>query len=102
MNPPSNNEGLMNMYISWYLKQRNLLWMSVRVTVTYLVYYETLLQNETNIIAKCDSYFITKCDKSLLQNASGFLLQNASVLLQIVTVITKCDTYYKMLWYKRQ
>ena len=76
--------------------------MSVRVTVTYLVYYETLLQNETNIIAKCDSYFITKCDKSLLQNASGFLLQNASVLLQIVTVITKCDTYYKMLWYKRQ
>ena len=62
--------------------------MSVRVTVTYLVHYETLLQNETNIIAKCDSYFITKCDKSLSQNASGFLLQNASVLLQIVTVIT--------------
>ena len=50
------------------------------ITVSYLIYYD-----------------------SLLQNASGFLLQNATVLLQNVTVttncnnfITKCDSYYKM------
>ena len=35
----------------------------------------------------------------LLENASGFLLQNAIVLLQIVTVITKCNVYYKMRQY---
>ena len=68
-----------------------------------MIYYETLLQNATDIITKCYSYFITKCDISLLQNASGFLLQNATVLLQNATVITKCDdfitkcdSYYKM------
>ena len=35
----------------------------------YLVHYDTLLQNATDIIAKCDRYFITKYDKSELQNA---------------------------------
>ena len=52
------------------------------VTVSYLVHYEILLQNATEII--------TKCDKSLLQNALGILFQNATVLLQNVTVVTKC------------
>ena len=33
--------------------------------------------------------FYYKRNKSLLQNASGFLVQT-------VTVITKCDVYYKM------
>ena len=47
--------------------------------VSYLVHCDTLLQNATDIIITCKSYFITKCDKSLLQNASGFLLQNATV-----------------------
>ena len=72
------------------------------VTVSYLIHYDSLLQNTTNI-RKCDSYFITKCTRSLLQNASEFLLQNATVLLQNTTVITncnnfitKCDCYYKM------
>ena len=45
------------------------------VAVSYLVHYDTLLQNVIDII--------TKCDKDLLQNLPGFLLQNA-------TVITKC------------
>ena len=65
------------------------------VTVSYLVHYEILLQNATEII--------TKCDKSLLQNALGILFQNATVLLQNVTVVTKCvdfitncNSYYKM------
>ena len=30
--------------------------------------YNTLLQNATCIITKCDSYFITKCDRSFLEN----------------------------------
>ena len=56
-----------------------------RCEVSYLINYDTLLQNATDIITKCDSYFITKYDRSLLQNASGFLLQNG-------TVITNCDS----------
>ena len=36
---------------------------------------------------------------SLLQNASGFLLQNATILLQNATVITTCDVYYKLRQY---
>ena len=73
------------------------------VTVPYLIRYDSLLQNATDIITKCDSYFITKCNRSLLQNPSDFLLQNATFLLQNVTVIkncddfiTKCGIYYKM------
>ena len=74
-----------------------------RVTVSYVIHYDGLLQNATDIITKCDNYFIGKCDRSLLQKASSFLLQNATVLLQNVTVatncdnfITKCDSCYKM------
>ena len=71
--------------------------------VSYLVHYDTLLQNVAHIITKYNGYFITKCDKSLLENASDFLLQNAAVLLQnarLITkcgdFITKCDSYCKM------
>ena len=59
------------------------------VTVSCLIRYDSLLQNATDIITKCDSYFITKWNRSLLQNAPGFLLQNTSF-------ITKCDSYYKI------
>ena len=60
------------------------------VTVSYLIHYDSLLQNATDIITVCNNYFITKCDRSLLQNTSGFLLQNATIFLQ------KRDIYYKM------
>ena len=66
------------------------------VTASYLICYDSFLQNAKDIITKCDSYFITKCDISLLQNASGFLLQNAAVITICDDFITKCDNYYKM------
>ena len=75
---------------------RNLVFGVNSATVPDLICYESLLQNATDVFTKCDSYFITKRDRSLLQNASGFLLQNATVLLQNVTVITKCNVYYKL------
>ena len=53
------------------------------VTVLYLIHYDSLSQNATDIITQCESYFITKRERSLLQNASSFLLQN-------VTFITNC------------
>ena len=63
---------------------RNLIFVVNSVTVSYLIRYDSLLQNETNVITKCDSYFIIKYDRSLLQNVSGSLLQNAT------------EVYYKM------
>ena len=71
---------------------KNLLFDVNGVMVLYLISYDSLLQNAIDVITKCDSYFFTKCNRSLLQNASDFLLQNATVLLQNVTVITKCDS----------
>ena len=57
------------------------------VTISYLIRYESLSENATDIITKCNSNFITNRGRSLLQNASGFLLQNATALLQNATVI---------------
>ena len=71
----------------------NLIYGVSSVTVSCLIHYNRLLQNATDIITKCDSYFIPKCDRSLLQIASGFFLQNATVLLQNLTVITYCDDF---------
>ena len=52
------------------------------VAGSYLVRFDSLLQNVTDII--------TKCDRRLLQNTSGFLLQNMTCF------IPKCDSYYKL------
>ena len=60
-----------------------------------MVHDDTLLQNATDI-TKCDSYFITKCSKGLLQTALSVLLQNLSVITKCVDFITKWDSYYKM------
>ena len=48
--------------------------------VSCLIHYDRLLQNVTDIITKCDSFFITEWDRGSLQNTSGFLLQNVTVL----------------------
>ena len=65
------------------------------ITVSYLTHYDNLLENVTDIIKKCDSYFITKCHRSLLENTLGFLLQNATVLFTNATVITKCHSFIR-------
>ena len=56
---------------------------SIVVLMSYQIRCNTLLQNATDIITKCNNFFIIKWDKTLLQSQSGFVLQ-------IVTV------YYKM------
>ena len=56
--------------------------------VSYLAHYDTLLWNAADVI--------TKCDIKSLKNESSFLLQNETVSLQNVTVLIKCDSYYKM------
>ena len=75
---------------------KNLILVFNSVTVSYFICYNSLLQNATDVITKCDSYFITKYDRSLLQNTLGFLLQNATVITNCDDLITNCDSYYKM------
>ena len=89
--PLSKDEELKNIGHSTSI--RNLIFGVNSVTVSYLILYDSLLQNATDVITKCESYFITKLDRGLLQNASVFLLQNATVLLQNVTVIINCDDF---------
>lgn len=62
-----------------------------RHEVSYLIHYEILLQNVTDI-TKCDCCFIIKGKRSSLQNASGFYYQNATVLLQNVAIVTNFYT----------
>ena len=73
-NPPSpplsKNKGVRD--IGHSMSIRNLILGANSVTGSYLLHYNSLSQNATDIITKWDSYFITKCDRSLLQNASGF------------------------------
>ena len=63
-----------------------------------ILYYNSLLQNATDIITKCDSYFITKRNRSLLQNTSVFyykmrqLYDKIRQLLQNVTFITNRES----------
>ena len=85
------------------------------VTVSYLVHYDSLSQNTTDIITKRNSYFITKCNRSLLQNVQVFyykmqqfyykmrhLLQIVTTLLQnvtvIITFITNCDSKLRLIF----
>ena len=89
--PFSRDEGLKE--IGHSMSIENLILGVNSVTVLYFIHYDSLLQNATDLITKCNNYFITKCDRSLLQNASGFLLQNATVLLQNATVIIKCYVF---------
>ena len=56
------------------------------VTASYLVHYDSLLQNATDIITKFDSYFITKYEKSLSKHSST----------KCYNFIAKCNGYYKM------
>ena len=99
--PPSNGEGLGDIQtalrICSHLPKKSLIKNFIfcafsakhergtRHEFSYLIHYDSLLQNVTDIM--------TKCDRSLLQNMSGFLLQNATVLSQNATVISNCDDF---------
>ena len=66
---------------------RNLIFGVSSATVSYLIRYESLLQNASDVITKCGNYFVTKCDRSLLEKAT--------VITKCDDFIAKCDSYYK-------
>ena len=65
-------------------------------TVSYLVHYDTLLQNTTDIITKYGSCFITKYDKSYFKMRQVFYYKMWQFITKCVDFITECDSYYKM------
>ena len=68
-----------------------------------MIHSGSLLQNATDSIRKCNSYFITKFDRSLLKKCVGLFLTKCGSFITKLTVTTKrysfipkCDIYYKM------
>ena len=82
IHPPSKKEGLrMSMSTVLDTTESNLgnqqcLRFQIWFTMTFY------LQNLTDIITKCNSYFITKCVRCFIKKYDSF--------------ITKCDSYYKI------
>ena len=68
-----------------------------RVTVSYLIHYDSLLQNPAEVYYKMQQLFYHKM--RLFYYKIQQLLQIATTLLQNATVITKCDVYYKLRQY---
>ena len=76
----SKDEALKN--IGHSMNIRNLIFGTNSVMVSYLIRYDSLLHNATDVITKRDSYFITKCVRFFITKCDSF--------------ITKCNSYYKM------
>ena len=74
---------------------RNLIFGVDSVSVSYLIRYDSLLQNATDAITKCDSYFITKYDKVYYKMRQVFHYKCDS-FTKCDNFIAKCDSYYKM------
>ena len=87
--PLSKDEGLKNTGHSMSI--RNPIFGVSRVTVSYFIRYDSLLQNATGILLQNATV--------LLQNVT-VLLQNPTILLQNATVITICDAYCKLRQYR--
>ena len=88
----SKHEGLKGIGHSTSI--RNLTFGVNSVTVSYLISYDSLLQNAKDIIKKCDSYFITKCDS---YHKLWRFYYKMRQLLQNATFITNCDSTHIIL-----
>ena len=84
--PLSKDEGLKD--IGQIMNIGNLILGVNSVMVSYLICYDCLLQNATDVITKMQQTFITKCDR---------YCKLAKILLQNETFNTKCNIYYKIL-----
>ena len=75
-----------------------------------MIHYDSLLQNATDIITKCNSYFIRKCDateiyykmRQVFYYKMRQFYYKMRQLLQNATAITKCKVYCKLRQYTEQ
>ena len=104
--PLSKDEELRD--IGHSMSMGNLIWGANSVTVSYLIHYDTLLQNATAILLQNAKEVYYKKRQVFYYKMRQFyykmrqLLQIATILLQNETVITKCDVYYKLRQYTVQ
>ena len=93
--PLSKDEGLKN--IGHSMSIRNLIFGVNSVTVSYLIHYDSLLQNATDIITKCSSYFIIRSTEFYYKMRQVFYYKTRQFyykmwqLLQNETFITNCN-----------
>ena len=96
--PLSKDEGLKN--IGHSMSIRSLIFGVNSVTVSYLIRYDSLLQNaklfyyemRQKFITKCVKFFITKCHSFITKCNSYYKMRR--FYYKSETVITKCDVYY--------
>ena len=87
----SKDEGLRD--IGHIMSIGNLLLGVNSVAVSYLIHYDSLLQNATDIM--------TKCGSNLLQNATEVYYKMCQVFYyKMRQFILKCDVYYKLQQYR--
>ena len=87
LSPPlSKDEGLRD--IGHIMSIGNLILGVNSVTVSYLIHYDSLLQNSTEVYWKMRQDFYYKMRQ--------FFLQNATIITNYNNFITKCDSYYKV------
>ena len=87
LSPPlSKDEGLRD--IGHIMSIGNLILGVNSVTVSYLIHYDSLLQNSTEVYCKMRQDFYYKMRQ--------FFLQNATIITNYNNFITKCDSYYKV------
>ena len=85
--PFSKDEALKNVEHSMSI--RNLIFGFNSVSVSYLIPYDSLLQNTTDVITKCDSYFITKWDSYYKM---GQFYNKMRQILQSAIFIKNCNS----------
>ena len=60
------------------------------IVVSYLVHQNTLLQNKTDLLQNAIAILL----KNATKMRQKFIINCPSFLLQIVTVLLKCDDFY--------
>ena len=91
--PLSKDEKLKD--IGHSMSMGNLILGANRVTVSYLIRYDSSLQNATVILLKNAREVYYKM-RNVFYYKMRQLLRNVIILLQNATVISKCDVYYKL------
>ena len=100
----SKDEGIKN--IGHSMSITNLILGVNSVTVSYLIRYDSLLQNATAILLQSATGVYYKMRRVFYYKIRPFcykiqqLLQNATMLLQNATLITKYDVCYKLRQYR--
>ena len=66
------------------------------IVVSYLVHYDTLLQNATDLLQNATAILIQNVTKVYYKMRQVFYYKIRQLLQNATTLLLKCDSYYKM------